>query len=212
MEKVESTIRMKTADEGNNGSTRSAEGLQKEEGEAAGERSRPLIADVGTQPLRAAIPSRELAKKPLPIRKPESGAFHKTLGLVKTVLPLMQKALPLLDGNVAAALANLLMPAFQAQHVDLGSLEAGVTRLRADHAALQTRMEAQGTALKQVGSRLESLRDSAERLSVEQKELAEELHVLRTRMSVFAWIGLGLLGVLVLVNALLLLRVAGIWR
>ena len=211
MEKMESSIRKEPLDVSGDRVGVTAEDAVKDSG-GAEERERPRIADVGAQPLRATSPARELAKKPTPIRKPETSAFHKTVGLVRTVLPLMQKALPLLDGNVAAALANLLVPTFQTQHVDLTPLEDGVGKLRTDHAAVQARIEAQGTALKQVGSQVDALKDAAERLSLEQKELVEELHSLRRRVSVFAWIGVGLLVVLVLVNVLLLLRVAGIWR
>ena len=211
MEKVESTIRKDPEDEGINQTGLPVEKAGSNGGAPAdGERTR--IGEMGAQPLRATTPTRELVKRSAPIRKPETGAFHKTVGLVRTALPLIQKALPLLDGNVAAAIANLLMPTFQGQSVDLTPLENGLAKLRVDQAAVQSRVEAQGTALKQVGNQLESLKDAAERLSLEQKELAEELHGLRTRVGVFAWIGVGLLVVLVVVNVLLLLRVVGIWR
>ena len=213
MEKVESIHRKAPADQGVEGAVLPPEDVRREGAPPEGERTRPRIAEVGSQTLRAATPSRELAKKAAPIQKPvTTSGFHKTLNVVKTILPLVQKALPLLDGNVAAVVANLLVPTFQSANVDLRPLEDGVARLRADHAAVKARVEAQGSALKEVGAQLESLKDAAERLALEQKELAEELHGVRRRVSVFAWVGVGLLGLILVLNTVLLLRVAGIWR
>lgn len=209
MEKVESIKREGLAEEAVTGIVLPAEDGRTDEADAGGN-GRLRITEVGSQPMRAKAPSRELAKKSAPIAKPETGAFHRTLGIVKTVLPLVQKALPLLDGNVAAVIANILAPSIQSAHVDLQPLEDGVARLRADHVSLHSKVEAQGTALKKMGSQLESLNDAAEKLALDQKELAEEVHGIRRRVSTFAWIGVVLLAILLVMNVLVLMRMAGL--
>ncbi|HTB98553.1 MAG TPA: hypothetical protein VK716_16195 [Terracidiphilus sp.] len=179
------------------------------EGPAAAERLR--IHEAGPQPIRASAPLHG-AKKPEPPSKPERSGLQRTMGVVRTVLPLVGKALPLLEGNVAAVLANILAPSLQGPSVDLKPLEGGMAKLRADQAAHQVRFEEQTVALKRMGAQIDTVSEAVERHSLEQKELTEEVYSLRRKFSGFAWFGVSLLVVLLAMNVLLLLRVTGVWH
>ena len=212
MEKAERSIQTERADE-----KIPTPGSPSGNGLAAGsegpvENGRRTASEAGPQPLRATTPVRELSKRPAPPQKPERSGLQRTLGVVRTVLPLVGKALPLLEGNVAAVLANILAPTLQGPPVDLKPMENGLERLSAGQAAHQARFEEQGVALKRMGAQIETVSEAVERHSLDQKELTEELYSLRRKLSVFAWIGVSLLVLLLAGNALLLLHVTGIWH
>jgi|HubBroStandDraft_5_1064220.scaffolds.fasta_scaffold389616_1 hypothetical protein len=134
------------------------------------------------------------------------------MGAIRTVLPLVQKVLPLLDGNVALAVANLLVPRQQGPVLDLKPIEGALTRIRAEHLELGGKIDEQGTTLKRIGDQLDLVKESTERHSQEQKEVTDDLHLLQKKVTVFAWTGLILLAVSIGVNVVLFLRVEHFWR
>jgi len=180
--------------------------------EKPAEKERLRISEAGPQPLRPVTQARELAKRPEAIAKPASTTAHKALLVARAVLPLVQKALPLLDGNVAAVVANLLAPTLAGPPAALKPLEATVARLRADYAGLQTRVDEQAAGLKRMEEQVEAAKDAAERSALEAKELAGEVEALRRRFTRFARVGAALLVLLLAGNVLLLLWFAGILR
>ncbi len=123
------------------------------------------------------------------------------------VLPVVQKILPLLEGNVAAAAANVLLSRPMGPAVNLAPLENALDRMQAEHGELRSQIEGQNTGLKRVADQLEMVKDATERNTLEQKELVEDLHRFRGRVYAIAWIGLGLLTVSIAVNVVLFLRV-----
>ncbi len=179
----------------------------------AGERERLAVFESGRQPLRPASPARSFEKPSQPVAKPEGASgFNRTMSAIRTVLPLVQKVLPLLDGNVALAVANLLVPRQQGPAVDLKPIEGALTRMRTEHLELQGKIDEQGTSLKRIGDQLDLVKESTERHALEQKEVTDNLHLLQKKVTVFAWTGLILLALSLGVNLVLFLRVEHIWR
>jgi hypothetical protein len=129
------------------------------------------------------------------------------MGAIRMVLPVVQKILPLLEGNVASAVANVLLSRPLGPPVNLAPLENAMEKMQAEHGELRSQIEGQSTGLKRVADQLEMVKDATERNALEQKELVEDLHHFRGRVYAIAWIGLGLLAISIAVNVVLFLRV-----
>jgi septal ring factor EnvC (AmiA/AmiB activator) len=144
--------------------------------------------------------------KPAPPAGPESrSGFKRTAGAIRTILPVIQKVLPLLDGNIASAVSNILARP-DAARVDLAPVESALARIRTEHVQLRGQVADQNSALSRITDKLEKIKDATERNEAEQKELMRDLHRLRTKVSVIAWVGLGLLAISVAANVFLFLR------
>jgi hypothetical protein len=141
-----------------------------------------------------------------PAAKPASG-FQRTTAAIRTLLPLVQKVLPLLDGNVALAVANLLAPRLQAPPVDIHPIEVGLAKLQAQVAALHDKNAEHDAAFKRIGNDIESVKDALERTSLEQKEMALEVTRLRARLVVFSVVAVGLLIACLAIDVVMLLRI-----
>ncbi|HZB88846.1 MAG TPA: hypothetical protein VE291_09335 [Terracidiphilus sp.] len=195
---------------------RSVEPAQPSPAEAVVDRERVRLFESGPQPLRATTPLRTVGRPAQPIARPETGQpprrFGRTLHALKTMLPLAQKALPLLEGNVAAALANLLIPGPVQRHVNLEPVERALTVVHAEHQELRGQLGAQGTALKRIGDQLADVKEATERHASVQREVTEDLEGLRRRVGRIAWIGFALLAVSIGLNVALFLRVGGFLR
>jgi hypothetical protein len=123
------------------------------------------------------------------------------------VLPVVQKILPLLEGNIASAVANVLLSRPLGPATNLAPLEDAMEKMHAEHGELRSQMAAQNSGLNRVSAQLEMVREATDRNTLEQKELGEDLHRFRGRVYAIAWIGLGLLAVSIAVNVVLFLRV-----
>lgn len=132
------------------------------------------------------------------------------MGAMRVVLPVMQKMLPLLEGNVASAVSNLLAPYPQGHAVDLEPLENAVGEMHKEHLDLRNRVAEQNTMLKRVADQIDMVKEATDRNSLGQQELLQDLHSLRKKVSVYGWVGLALLLVSILMNVALFLRVEGI--
>ncbi len=166
-------------------------------------------------PLRPATPGRALSRplQPTSPAGPPSG-FDRAMRIMQGVLPLAQKLLPLLEGNVASAVSNILgpPPMAQALRVDLAPIEDDLKRMHMEQLDLRGKVVEQNTSLQRVAGQLEMVKEATDRNTLEQQELMEDLRRMRRRVSVFAWVALGLLGVSLLINVVLLLRTAGLLR
>jgi hypothetical protein len=162
--------------------------------------SQPAIGAVWKPPQRAG-------------KREPSAALQRTATAIRTMVPLLQKLLPLLDGNVASAVANLLLsrPA-GAPAVDLEPLETALMRVRGDLALMQDKSIQQETALKRIDDQLGTVKEALERAALEQKETAEELSQTRRSVRIFAALGAVLLVISIGLNATLFLYVRGILR
>ncbi len=152
------------------------------------------------------VPSSGLRRPGQSAAKPASG-FQRTASAIRTLLPLVQKVLPLLDGNVASVAANLLAPRLQGPSVDIHPIEVELAKLRTGLADLQDKNTEHDAAFKRIGQDMELVKDALERTSFEQKEMAQEVSRLRTRMTVFSVIGVGLLIACLAIDVVMLLRV-----
>jgi hypothetical protein len=171
-------------------------------------RREPVLPPSAIDPLRPAPAGRGGIRTNLVNRQADApSGFARALGAIRMVLPVVQKILPLLEGNVAAAAANVLLSRPLGPTVNLAPLENALDKMQAEHGELRSQIEGQNTGLKRVADQLEMVKDATERNTLEQKELVEDLHRFRGRVYAIAWIGLSLLAVSIAVNVVLFLRV-----
>lgn len=153
---------------------------------------------------------------PVDPNAPKSG-LQRAIDAVRSTLPLVQRLLPLLEGNVATAITALMAP--QASHhpppqvkVDLEPVERGLAEVRTSHRELRTQVAEQGTSLKRVEDQLERVREATDRNTLEQQELVEDLRSVGSRISTFALIGLGLLILSLVLNIYFVVQLQHILR
>ena len=156
------------------------------------------------------LPGRALSVSPHPEGESSSG-MQWFAGVMKQAVPFMQKLLPLLDGQIATAVANLITARPHtpppAPRVDLEPIENGLAELQIQQASIKDHLADQNTALKQVEDHLDMVREATDRNTLEQQELVEDLKAIRSRVSLFALLFLGLLVVSVLLNVFLFLHI-----
>jgi uncharacterized protein YPO0396 len=131
------------------------------------------------------------------------------MGALKQAMPFMQRLLPLIDGNIATALSNLLStrPAQPAPRVDLQPIETGLAGLQEQHRDLRTQILEHNGSLKRVEDQLEMVREATDRNTLEQQELIEDLKAMGSRVNLFALTLLALLVLSVLLNLFLFLHI-----
>jgi tetrahydromethanopterin S-methyltransferase subunit G len=122
------------------------------------------------------------------------------------MVPLLQKLLPLLDGNVASVVANLLVPRMLAPTVDMHPIEARLASLREELAAIHGKHAEQGASLKRIEDQLESVKDALESAALEQKETMQQVGRVQKRVLVFSLVGLSLLVISVALDVVLFVR------
>jgi hypothetical protein len=150
---------------------------------------------------------------------PPSG-LQRAINAVRSTLPLVQKLLPLLDGNFATALGALVAPHThphpapppQPVQVDLEPMERGLAEVRNSHRELRGQVLEQVTSIKRVEDQLERVREATDRNTLEQQELVEDLRTVGSRISTFAIIGLALLAISLGLNIYLLVQLQHILR
>jgi hypothetical protein len=132
---------------------------------------------------------------------------------MRMALPFVQRVLPLLDGQVLAAISNLLAPRQQTHSpVNLAPLEDGLVDLKTKHRELRDQVAEQNTSLKRVEDRLEMVREATDRNTLEQQELLEDLKKVGRKVTVFAVVTVILLLGSIAINVLLYLYMRGILR
>ena len=156
-------------------------------------------------------PQQALVKPARPAaRGSAAGNLQKAASVVRAVMPVVQKMLPLLDGNVAAVVANLLTPGSSASsaRVDLQPIEHALAKLQVEQRELRGQLSDQASTIQRMHQQLSALRDSAERSEQQLEEMRNELASTRRRIRVFSWIAIGALVLSLLANILLALRLA----
>jgi hypothetical protein len=153
-------------------------------------------------PARA--PSTALSAAP---PAPHPSTFQRAVNVFRAAMPLVQRVLPLLDGNVGTAVSNLMAPRPQAapppQPVNLAPLESGLARLQVQHRELRDQFGEQNASLKKVEDQLQHVREATDRNTLEQQELLQDLKSVGTKVNIFAYVGIALLGLSVLLNVIL---------
>jgi hypothetical protein len=174
---------------------------------AIGDTERPEPPNPSLGGAKSREPWRGSSKTPLGGKQAPRSGFQRAVGIIRTVAPVFQKVLPLLDGNVASVVSNILAPRIETQRVDLEPIENALTKMRKEHVDLRMNLADHTATLKRVAEQVETVKDAAERNAIEQKELGTDLQRLRAKVNAFAWVGLGLLAVSILVNVLLFWRI-----
>jgi hypothetical protein len=177
-----------------------------------------------------------LAGAPLPMGsrggvRPAAGALGRTppaahspaegfVNLLKNALPLAQKLLPLLDGQIGSVVSNVLAqrprtqpaqpaapPAPPPPPVDLEPIETGLAELRGQHRELCGQIIEQNTSLKRCEDQLEMVREATDRNTLEQQELLEDLKSVGRKINLFVWLALALLAFSIGLNVVLYLHI-----
>ena len=141
----------------------------------------------------------------------ESTALLRMINGIRTALPYIQKILPLLDGNVVTAIANVLTPQapqahLQAKSIDLSPLESALTEVKSQHREMRSQLTEQGASLKRFAEQLDQVREITDRSRNEQEELIEELKVARRRLNLVAFFAFALLTASIAMNVVLYLE------
>lgn len=182
---------------------------RQDSGRGAAEQDAASESGKGSGPMRAQVPAQgaktgvPLRPAPAPAKSGKTTGMQKAAGLVRAVAPLVQKVLPLLEGNVAMAVTNLLASRPASPRVDLEPLENAMTRMRKDHIDLRLSVADQNAAIKRVADQVETVKDAVDRAGAETKALDRDVQQLKSRVNVFAWIGLILLLLSVVMNIVL---------
>lgn len=142
---------------------------------------------------------------------PKPSTFERAIGVARTVLPIVGKMLPLLEGNVVGAASNLF--ANRPMHqVDLKPLEESIARLQSDHRALAFHSNEQKRAIQRLEDDFAELQEAVRKNAADQAELIEHVAKLAKRTSSFMRLVTILLIVSILFTALLCVRIAYLIR
>ncbi len=123
------------------------------------------------------------------------------MSMLRSALPFVQRLLPLLDGNIATALGNLLTPHPHPQtppqpaKLDLVPIEDGLAELQTQHRNLRDQVTEQNNSLKRVEDQLEMVREATDRNTLEQQELLEDLKAFGNKVKIVAILALALVAV-----------------
>lgn len=176
-----------------------------------GTTGRPLSGHSEVQGTRSSVPPPGRAlSAPAHVETESTSGMQWFAGVMKQALPFVQKLLPLLDGQIATAAANLLTARPHVpppQRIDLQPIENNVAELHLQQAGFKEQLADQNTALKRVEDHLEMVREATDRNTLEQQELIEDLKAISSRTNLFALLFLGLLVVSVLLNIFLFLHI-----
>lgn len=143
----------------------------------------------------------------------EASGLDRAMSVIRQALPFVQRILPVLEGNLGLAVANMLAPRPHPQPqpvpppVNLEPLQNRLVEIQAQHRDLRTQVAEQNASLKRVEDQLEMMREATDRNTLEQQELLEDLKGVGRRIRFIAVILLILLAGSIAVNVLLLLHI-----
>jgi hypothetical protein len=174
----------------------------------------PLPVGSGRRPISSPAPANRVPPgRSLPgsASGDEPTGAQRAVNLFRTVMPIVQRLLPLLEGNVLTAISNVMTPRPQAPppapKVDLAPLETSLAALQTEHRGLREQVTEQNASLKRVEDQLEMVREATDRNTLEQQELLEDLKAFSGKFKVFAVVGIGVLVIGIVLNVILLLHI-----
>lgn len=151
------------------------------------------------------------SNKPLEITRPvhRLTRLEKTVGVLRMILPIAQKCLPLLDGQIGTAVSNLIGPQSSPRQVAnaLLPLQQGLAQLEKQHIELRAQVSGQNAALNQIQEQLEAVKNLAEETAEQQRILTERLEKLGRKVNVVAIAGPVLLAAVVALNVVLFVHI-----
>ncbi|KAA6461788.1 hypothetical protein DYQ86_09005 [Acidobacteria bacterium AB60] len=136
--------------------------------------------------------------------------MQRAMSVLKQAMPFVHKLLPLIDGNIATAVANLFAPRTHgtpSPTVDLAPVQTQITELQAHSQDLRTQMQEQSSSLKRVEDQLDMVREATDRNTLEQQELIEDLKAVGNKVNLFALLLFAMLIVSLVLNVMLYLHV-----
>ncbi|MBS1805785.1 MAG: hypothetical protein JST28_20785 [Acidobacteria bacterium] len=157
-----------------------------------------------SEPIPVPNPAGNALARPVP---PKPGKMERAVGIAKTMLPIVGNLLPLLEGNVAGAAANLIANR-GAREVDLKPMEEAIAKLQSDQRALTFHTSEHKRTIRRIEDEFTTLQESIQKHAADQAELAEQLVKLSRRTSTFMRLVTILLVVSILFSALLVVRIA----
>ena len=174
----------------------------------------PLPMGSGRRPMGSPAPGNRIPPGralPASTSEDEPSGAQRAMNLFRTVMPIVQRLLPLLEGNVITAISNVLTPRPQAPppapKVDLAPLETSLAELQTEHRGLREQVTEQNASLKRVEDQLEMVREATDRNTLEQQELLEDLKTFSSRVKVVAVIAIGMLVIGIVLNLILFLHI-----
>lgn len=139
---------------------------------------------------------------------PHATSLQRAVNALRGVWPFMQRLLPLLDGNLATAVSQVLTAQPKPEPpVNLAPIEDGIAEVQLQQRELRDQVAEQHISLKRVEDHLEMVREATDRNTLEQQELMEDLKTVGTKVNIVALIALALLLVSVLLNLFLYLHI-----
>jgi hypothetical protein len=181
--------------------------------------SLPRLRTAGVNPPPAPGETRRVMPMPPPPRPPgrtaaaadpaeRPTAMQRVVHGVRSALPLVQKVLPLLDGQILTAISNLLAPhvAHPAPAADLKPLEGDLADLRTRHIELYGKVIEQSAGIRRVADRLEKAQEAVERNAQEQQELKETVQTIGRKANLIAILALSLAAASIAVNVFFFLH------
>jgi hypothetical protein len=178
-----------------------------------GSAGRPLSGRGEGQGTRttAPPPGRALSVPPNSEGEAANSGMQWMMGVMKQAVPFVQKLLPLLEGQFATAVANVLTTRPHtpppAPRLDLQPIENGLAELQVQQANLKDQLADQNTSLKRVEDHLEMVREATDRNTLEQQELIEDLKTISGRVNRMALLFLLLMVISVVLNIFLFLHI-----
>jgi hypothetical protein len=135
--------------------------------------------------------------------------LEKILGVVRAALPIAQRVLPLIDGQIGTVVSSLIGPQVSPRQVaqTLLPLQAGLAELEKQQLGLRTQVAGQNVALKQIDEQLEAVKKLAVEAAEEQQRQAESLKKMARKVNGIAIAGLILLGAMVALNVVLFVQI-----
>jgi len=169
-------------------------------------------------------PAPEPAQEAATEESGEGGIPVRMQKVFHAALPLLQKLLPLFDGNIGTAVGNLMAPAakepapaplqqmppqtvvLKAPEVDLRPIQSSLAVLQEEQEELREKIGEQTGSIKRVEGQLELVRQATDRNTLEQQELVEDIKSIGRRMNLVAVVLLLMLGLSVGINVMLFLH------
>jgi hypothetical protein len=181
-------------------------------GNGSGVRSESNGTRPAPSPAHASVPPGHALTTPK--HSEEQSGFQRALSVLRTAIPLVQRILPLLDGNIGTAVSNFLTPPPPppappppAPKVDLAPIEKSLSDLQTLHRDLRGQVTEQNHSLKRVEDQLEMVREATDRNTLEQQELLEDLKSFSSKVKIGAFVAFGLLTLSVVLNVILYLHI-----
>jgi hypothetical protein len=148
---------------------------------------------------------------PSPHHGEENSNVQRTVNAFRAILPLVQRLLPLIDGNIGTAISNLVTNRTQAiqpaPRIDLAPIEAKLAELQTQRQTLRDQVSEQTASIKRVEDQLEMVRQATDRNTLEQQELLEDLKTFSNKVKLVSFIGIGILVVGFALNLVLYLHI-----